>query len=424
MHDTIIIHVPVRNEFVKQTGSLYSIVGEVAHYGVRAVSDVRFDIDENKIVTVGELKHPFESLPSSFDGMAMKFYSHRVANTRPYVALNASYKFIQGHNVFGGDEIVHLVAEMFTTLKNFYPYLYAFLDIENASISRIDCTYSAQLSNPDLVQPALRFLSNISNGHRKSDKDKRDFYNTVYYGGRTSNWGNAVIYGKGSELSDIVKNLQKRAKLGCTQSAKKLTIFTPELQAFSNTLLRFEARSKRRTLEKLLIPTNVWQFIRYQQQHPNVLRTLWQYWFKPVFDAMKGKVMTTEVDDSNVRQLCRDKLFTVTKSGRVSYTKAENAFAFYELLKKNGWVAMKERYKDNPRTFNINVKSLVDVGIPRAHLQNLKQDIGKEVPLIRLINMDFNAQSPVSYQPAISVHVDDFYSLIYPTAPLPLRLIA
>lgn len=180
MHDTVIINIPLNKEFVKREGSLYSIIGEVAHYGVRAVSDIKYDLETDTMNVHSELKHPFESLPSSYDGMAMKFYSHRVANTLPYVALNASYKFIQGHNVYGGDYIAPLVAEMLRTLQHVYPNFYAFLDVQNASISRIDCTYSASLDNAALVPMVLKFLSNVSNGHRKKDTDRRDFYNTVY----------------------------------------------------------------------------------------------------------------------------------------------------------------------------------------------------------------------------------------------------
>lgn len=413
MHDTVIIHIPINKEFVKREGSLYSIIGEVAHYGVRAVSDIKYDLETDTMKVHSELKHPFESLvryvedaeefenlPSSTQGMAMKFYSHRVANTLPYVALNASYKFIQGHNVYGGDYIAPLVAEMLRTLQHFYPNFYAFLDVQNASISRIDCTYSASLDNAALVPTVLKFLSNVSNGHRKKDTDRRDFYNTVYWGGRTSNWGNACAYGKHNEIMETVNELQKSANKGNLDAKKKLsTIFTPELQEFSSKLLRLEARTKKRTLEKLLIPTNVWDFIRYQDAHPYVLRRIWRYWFDPIFKAFKGEIMTTAVDDSKIRTLCREKLVTTTKSGKLSYTRAENAFSFYQLIKSNGWENMKQRFASNPRTFQINVKSLVDIGIPKAHLQNLVQDMGHEIPLIRIINVDFDNQCPQGYQP-------------------------
>ena len=62
MHDTVIIHIPLNKEFVKREGSLYSIIGEVAHYGVRAVSDIKYDLETDTMNVHSELKHPFESL--------------------------------------------------------------------------------------------------------------------------------------------------------------------------------------------------------------------------------------------------------------------------------------------------------------------------------------------------------------------------
>ncbi|MFW2178536.1 MULTISPECIES: phage/plasmid replication protein, II/X family, partial [unclassified Moraxella] len=157
MIDTTIIHIPVLPEFTKKVGNLHSIIGDVADYQIKAVpSYLKRDL-ETGFVTWGELKHPFESLPSSYGSMAIKFYSHNVANTLPYIALNASPKILQGHNVYGDSDLYNLACEMLGLLREYYPVFFAVLDIKNARVSRLDVTFSIKLPHARLVQPCLRF---------------------------------------------------------------------------------------------------------------------------------------------------------------------------------------------------------------------------------------------------------------------------
>lgn len=320
MLDTLIIHIPMHDEFVRKQGNLYSIIGDVADYQLRAVpSYLKRDLYTGE-VTYGDLKHPFESLPSSYSNMAIKFYGENVANTKPYISLNASCKILQGHNVYGGESVENLASEMLALLQDYYPAFFACLDIEQATISRIDSTYSVRLPHERHVQPCIRFLSNISNGQRKTDKKQRQFFNTAYFGGRTSRYGGAKVYGKHHEMMDAIKDLQKRANSGCTQSAQKLKVFTPELIEWSKCLLRFESSTKRRRLEQLNIPVNLWDFIRYQQKHKqterDVLPTLWRYWFDPILNSLEGEIMDN-YEDAEILALCREKLVTITAKGKL-----------------------------------------------------------------------------------------------------------
>ena len=427
MLDTLEIHIPMQPQFCYQNGGkLWNIVGEVAHYGLTGYGAIVFDIETKMLKPIGEQKHAYESLPSSFGGMAFKFLSHNVANTLPYVALKASAKFIQGHNVFGSESVQKLACEMLAKLKECYPVFYCFLDIPKARISRIDATYSARLADESLVAKALDFLRNVSSGFRRKDTDRRDFYNTVYWGGATSRNGTAVAYGKHNDLKEHYKDLVKRSKNGCKKSYEYLeSIFYDELLEYSKGLLRFESRTKARLLEKMGIPTNLWAFIRYQKNNPNVLKALWRYWFNPILKAMEGQVMHLN-DDERIKKLCYEKLFTVTKKGKISHTKAKNAYNFYMRLKQSGWQSVKDDY--NRRAFEINVKSLVDLGIPKALLQNIDNQADNEIPVFRLINVDFTNQHP---EPNYQYFDDEFASFyqfdkfIYPTPqPPPLRFVA
>lgn len=408
MLDTLEIHIPMQSQFCYENGKLWSIVGEVAHYGLTGQGAIVFDIETKQLKPVGVQKHAYESLPSSYGGMAFKFFSHNVANTLPYVALKASAKFLEGHNIFGTENVQKLACEMIAKLKECYPVFYFFLDIDKARISRIDATYSARLADESMVAKTLDFLRNVSNGFRRKDTDRRDFYNSVYWGGATSRWGNAVAYGKHNDVLEHYKDVVKKANNGCPTSKEYLeTIFYDELLEYSKGLLRFESRSKARLLEKMGIPTNLWAFIRYQKKNPNILKALWRYWFTPILNAMKGQVMHLN-DDEKIKKLCYEKLWTITKKGKKSYTKAKNAYNFYMRLKQSGFEAVKADY--NRRAFEIALKSLVDLGIPKALLQNIEKQQDNEVPVFKLINVDFTQQAPDGYDPSCD---DDEYPSYY-----------
>ncbi|OLF35367.1 phage/plasmid replication protein, II/X family, partial [Psychrobacter sp. Rd 27.2] len=111
-------------------------------------------------------------------------------------------------------------------------------------------------------------------------------------------------------------------------------------------------------------------------------------------------------DDTEIMNLCRSKLKTFTAAGKESYTKANNAFNFYQLLKMNGWEDVKGRY--SPSQFNRNVKSLCDIGIPKALLQNLNNDHKQVIPMVDLVQIDFSNQFPDGYSPPISNNIRAF----------------
>jgi len=435
MLDTLIIHIPIRKEFVRTTGNLNSVIGDASYYGLPTQSYFKRDLKTGE-VTHGELKHPYESLPSSYSGMAIKFFSDNVANTIPYVSMNASVKILQGHNVYGGESVKNLATEMLYLLQSNYPEFFASLDVPQASISRLDSTYSVRLDHERHIQPCLRFLSNVSQGQRKSDKDRRDFYNTVYWGGKTSREGGAKAYGKHCEVMNEVTKLKRDIMRGCSQAKNKLSVFTPELLDWSARLLRFESSTKKRKLEKLGLPTNLWQFIEYQQTNKDVLTVLWKLWFNPILKAIEGNLEMENFDEAAIYQLCRKHLWSqiIKKSltqhnvyaryqyfqfdsdtqfklvGRISYTKANNAFNFYQLLKANSYADIKKRYSSSQ--FNTLMKSLTDLGFARGELQNLFERQTKSVPMVELIKFDFSNQYPVGYQPVISEHINDFDYII------------
>ncbi len=407
MLDMLVIRLPMKKEFVIQRGDLFTVLGDVADYGLSsATRSIKRD-PVTKEVTHGELYHPYEKLPSSYSTMAIKFYDTcRLCS--PYMELKASpAKLLQGHNVFGGESIYNGAAEMLALLEDSYPWFFSeCLDIEKADVRQLDTTFHAKLPSQNLVLPTLRFLSSVSNGQRRNDTKKRDFINTVYYGGATSRLVRSKVYAKHNEVLHTVKELQKKADRGCLLSSDALKVYTPELLDYSVGLLRFEHSVMARKLDRLGLPTNLWRLIEYQNSNPDLLKNLWLEGFTPILKALEGEVMSN-IDDKKVHKLCREKLFTITKSGKTSYTKANNAFNFYQLLKMNGFEEVKNRYSN--AQFHKNIKSLIDVGFAKADLQNLGKDRGQVIPFVELVKIDFSSQSPDGYVPPVSGHYPDFH---------------
>lgn len=363
MHDTVIINIPIQKIYVRHlSGERFGIFGDLHMYGVKTACEIRFD-PTTGTTSHHDLKHPFESLPSSYAHMAMKFY-HEATNTIPYVSLNASPKFIQGHNICGTDDIFELVCEMLGVFKDSYSHFWMFLDIANAEISRVDFTYSVHLSYDDMMTDVINLIGRISTGQRKPDPARNKFDSTRYWGKANNRVGYCKLYGKDDEVSSTIKGLERKARLGNIQAQHLLDdVFTQELQAYAKNLLRFEATNKKQCLVQQGIPTNLWQFIKYQRQHPNTSVNLWNKWFNPILQAMQGEIMTN-VDDSEILELCKKKLFTVNKKGQISHTQANNAYRFYVFLKQKGYIQAKEF--TNKATFNRNVKALCDIGIPKT----------------------------------------------------------
>jgi II/X family phage/plasmid replication protein len=441
MLDSLILHIPLYTEFYTTNGNLHTIKGDIADFQVPAKPSYFKRDPDTKEETIGDLFSPFERIPTSFASMAMKFYAVNVANTPPYVAINASAKLLQGHNVYGGESVLNLASEMLALLKSNFPFFYDTLDIQNARISRIDSTFSVRLTSERLVQPALRFLKNADTGQRKAD-NRRDFHNTVYFGLATSPYGGAKIYGKHYELKENIKKLEQSASRGNTQSVKMLEVFNSQLLDYAKGLLRFECSTKARQLEKCNLPKNLWAFIDYQlHTDKSVLTKLWRMWFDPILSTLKGDIMP-DIDDSDIYEKCCKRLWTQGSNralsklikkdlrtllpadnytifnnphfvlfGRISYTRANNAYNFYKLLKSDGYEDVKNRYVR--RTFNENVKYLVDdVNISRAVLKNLTNEVLPTVPVQEIVTLDFKGQYPSDYKPVISQHLKDYTKYI------------
>ncbi len=349
--------------------------------------------DEDGEVHNSALFHPYESVPTHFTGMAMKVFFDSAYE--PYVQIKASpAKLLQGHNVFGSDNIEQGAMEMIGFLHEAYPVLARMLDWSKAWVSHIDVTYSARLKDQTTAHKVLDFLGNVSNGQTRISKKAYD--TSRYWGGATSRLLNHKCYLKHDEFLAQFAEQQQLAKKMDKSAMRVVEIMSDQrLIDWTIGLLRFESRLKKRWLERNGIPTNLFELIRFQKQNPNLLQTLWTKATHSIFQALRGQTMKL-TDDKSVLEAIERSEIVLTKSGKVSHTKVRNLFAMYCLIREKGFEEIKAQYKKS-QFYNL-VFQLTECGFSKAYLQNLHTEKAKNIiPFVKLIEIDFNQQLPEWY---------------------------
>lgn len=349
--------------------------------------------DEYGEVHNSALFHPYESVPTHFTGMAMKVFFDSAYE--PYVQIKASpAKLLQGHNVFGSDNIEQGAMEMIGFLHEAYPVLARMLDWSKAWVSHIDVTYSARLKDQNTAHKVLDFLGNVSNGQTRISKKAYD--TSRYWGGATSRLLNHKCYLKHDEFLAQFAEQQQLAKKMDKSAMRVVEIMSDQrLIDWTIGLLRFESRLKKRWLERNGIPTNLFELIRFQKQNPYLLQTLWTKATHSIFQALRGQTMKL-TDDKSVLEAIERSEIVLTKSGKVSHTKVRNLFAMYCLIREKGITELKANYSKT--SFHRLISDLCLCGFSKAYLQNLHTEKANNIiPFVKLIEIDFNQQLPEWY---------------------------
>ena len=402
MLDFFRLAIPVIPTHVRGVGNHWYFDGDIRHYGLPAATR-HVGLADDGTTTMGDLYHPYESLPSDFTDMAVKFYTNTM-NAQPYLEIKGSpLKLTQGHNVYGF-ECMHFAAmHMLGMLCDALPKLMPILDFDNIEVLCLDTTYFIKLPHQNMVQPLLDYMANIAVGHRKAKQVKYDNY--ITWGNEEGRYIRPKAYGKYKEVLSQLKTIQKQADKGCPRS-KALVCAMHDVLPFANATARFEARICKTYLSKNGYPTNLWKLIERQRSEPELLFKLWGIAFNPIFNALGDKAMNFS-DEHEVRDLLRSKLVTYTKKGNPSFAKAENAFRMYRDFRQDGWDVVKKNYGE--RNFYNRLALLTACEIDRAHLQNLhKNPNGTVIPFVRLLELKLDQQLPDGYQLPVSKYADFF----------------
>ncbi|MBP3140299.1 phage/plasmid replication protein, II/X family [Aliivibrio fischeri] len=419
MIDRLKLSIPFFDEFLIKTTALssgsveYVDIEECAKRGIRLeAKNVTFNTAEhiNKY-DINDLRHPYETLPTSYTGMAFKIFQG-TPNRAPCVELKASpAKIIQGHNVYGSTSIHLGSSEMIAALYHVLPEFYEMLDVENTLLDLIDCTFSARLKNQNQVKQVIEQLKNISNKQMRTAV--RNEHETTCYFSRNSRHVDRKAYGKGFEFQRQLADLRAKKEQGCNSYDHVIEVMScPHLQNFAQNLLRLEAGAKRRYLDELSIPKKLVDAIKFQTEYEKngncLITDIWKRAFNPLLEALKGQKMNIFNDDEVHTQL-KTAYFTITPKGNISYSKADRVFRFYRSLISDGYNAVKDSFSSRA-TFYRQLTLLLDVGFSKAQLQQLKgKGMDNVIPLLQVIEIDFSAQRPSNWVEPKTSPIVDFY---------------
>lgn len=311
--------------------------------------------------------------------------------TWPHVSIKASpSKILQGHNVFGSDNIREGVKQMFANLSLAFPKIFADLDIEGAEVRYLDSTYSAFVPSEYQRNHVLKIFEGLF--PRKKDISR---YQGYLQANRSSEYFRQKVYYKHQEL---MADLEKAKKTGDKVKAEILS--DPELIDFANGRMRFEATTGHRALENLGIPTKLTEFLTFhdwfKRTHKQPLAEyLWHKAFDRLFAQLEGHTMKN-VDDDSIRLRIDARYIKVKENGRICRRQANAIFQTYRNIKAEGYDQLA---KENKSNFFRNVKALEEIGISRGFLKSLDPSRPNDnvIPFVKVINIDFSQQRPDWY---------------------------
>lgn len=336
-------------------------------------------------------RHPWESIPSSYESMAFHVFDNRWDKLDQfYVEIKASpAKIMQGHNIFGSNDIYDCSLHLIDLLKTTYPRLFNLLDPETWRLAQIDITYSVRAKDQHECKEFINALHSVSFGQTKS---RTGYDGTAYFGKKNSRLKKIKVYSKLMETLETIKRNSRR------DDGELLNeVYTQEIIDYSNSLIRWEVSLYHRFFERLGISTQLKEIFTNHTFTPAKLQNYWKLGTQDLFKSLAGQTMKS-LNTIEIKNLLREKFKKVSdKTGKTSYVLADSVFRTYNDLIRDGWLTTSESM--SRMNFHRHVKMLQEIGLSRAALQNLKGTDGGAViiPFARFIEVDFCSQYPEGY---------------------------
>ncbi|EJU9867226.1 hypothetical protein N5N55_002894 [Vibrio vulnificus] len=364
---------------------------------------------------VGDLRHPYQSLPTSFTGMAFKIFQG-TALRDACVELKASpAKILQGHNVYGSTSIVSGAYEMLMALYHAYPDFYEMLEPTESTLDSIDCTYSARAKTELQAKQVINQLKSVANKQMRASV--RNEHETTCYFSRGSRHVDRKVYLKGCEFSRQLNQLRTFQQKGDHSYDRVIDVMSdPKLINYARNLIRFEAGAKRRYLDEFQVPKKLFEACRFQTEYEKdgscLIKDIWSKAFAPLLQALEGQKMNI-FNDEQVHNKLKALYGKITPKGNTSYSKADRVFRFYRSLVSDGYQSVFDSFSaNNKKSFYNQLNPLLAAGFSKAQLQNL-QGNGKDnvVPLLQVIEIDFSQQRPSDWVEPKAGDITKFYGL-------------
>jgi len=336
-------------------------------------------------------RHPWESIPSSYEAMAFKIFDHRYDQLDSfYIEIKASpAKIMQGHNVYGSVDFYDCSMHLMELLCLTYPQLTELLDHTSWSLSQIDITYSSRAKDENQARAFINSLCNVSFGQTKP---RTGYDGTAYFGKKNSRLKKIKVYAKHAELLQTIKDNERK-----TDGHLLNEVITDDIIVYSKPLIRWEVSLYSRYFERNAIPLDLKTIFRLNTFSPQNLQHYWRTATKDLFTALEGQTMKI-INDDEIKQALRLKFSkTSAKTGKTSTVLADASFRTYRDIRRDGYqVAINSMSR---ATFHRHLKMLTEVGLSRAALQNMTglDDGADIIPFVRFIQVDFACQYPDGY---------------------------
>lgn len=363
---------------------------------------ISFDFEDGiETVSVQGLNAPFEQLHSSFAGIALKI-NHAPTIGTPHIILKASpAKLLLGHNIYGYDDIKSGIVIILHTLIKTYPFLSQYLDFNSAELRMLDINYSFRMRSKEDCVYLLDYLRNVSYRQTLANEvENNRFKETTYFGNKNSKHKFIRMYYKHDEVLKTIQSKTKQQLNNVTQHQINV-LSNPELIEFSKNLLRVEAALRKVWIQKKFGST----LLRDVLSSDLCISDLWMDAMSDLFKAV-GDVTLKNQSDESVRKKINQLYVSYTRSGKESYTTANNIYAFYRLIISDGYKAVKDTTAE--RTFFKRINQLEAVGISRAQLQNynsLDSTSRNIIPFVKIIDLTNVVQAPTP-MPNYTDHLD------------------
>lgn len=324
----------------------------------QAAKNISFD-PASLVTNAEDLYCPWESLPSSFSGLALKVYPEGNGACKwPYLQLKASpAKLVQGHNVYGVDDLFLAVKNFLFVLNSAYPAFVIgypdnrdlvgmgpMLDFDSMRVSEIDITYSLSMPDEKRRLAFINYINNLSKGQTRPGADA--YESTAYFGAKKSAYKKLKVYLKYFEMINEM-------------SGDKKLEFPADLLQLASDLVRFEATLKRRFFESMGVSCFVRDLVKWFRDDESRYRACWLRAFGDLFAALDGLELKVMNDDA---------VFSALQSvhggtrGRVA-----RLFGFWQGLCGVGFQALRRQYPR--RTFDRYVADLRAAGLSDAAIQ-------------------------------------------------------
>ena len=352
--------------------------------------DIPLEVSLDAGGEIMNVRHPWERIPSSFEGMAFKVFDTRYkgGNEAFFIEIKASpAKLMQGHNIFGSVDFCDCALRLIILLCKTYPILVSKLDFSTWYLAQIDITYSSRAKNDKEAKRFINALGKVSSGQTKS---QTGYDGTAYFGKKNSRLKKIKVYAKHPEVLETIK--KNEGKESCF-------VYSEQILDFSKGLIRWEVSLYHRYFERLGISCDLSSIIESSSFSAVYLRNYWRLGTSDLFKALQGQEMKV-VDDNAVFDALRAQFSrTSEKTGKVSTAFADSVFRTYINLRRDGWQNVKDLMVRN--NFQVHVRTLCECGLSRAALQNMNglDDGSKIVSFAEFMQVDFEAQYPDWYVP-------------------------